>query len=294
MKKVFFFLSFLLLSFPLFSQERDISAWKAENGKYGFRTWQGLWAVKPIYDEVLEFYAQPYTWVRVGQLWGVINRKGNYVIHCKYEKLMNSFDVENFVCVQKDKKFGCVDTRKAKEIIPCVYDVPFSFEEIEGVGFMARLVKDKKVGLLDSTGSEVVPCVYDNRGDNTFQYHPESNNFFVKQGGKLGIISLTGKVLVPCEFDKLEIVMNKDQTFFAYTQKGKKYGAYHSKNQEIAACVYDVYFEFDKDGLAIVRKNKKYVVLSQEGKELTDFVKHSYEIDSLVEEIRSRLVVPQK
>ncbi len=275
-----------LLPFLAFSQDnRELSSWKAENGKYGFRTWQGLWAVKPIYDQVLEFYDQRHTWVRMGGLWGLINRKGVYIIHCKYHKLMDTFDTENFVCVQKDSKYGCVNMVTGKEIIPCLYDVPFSFEKVYGVGFVARLVQNKKVGLLDSTGRAVIACLYDNRWDNTFEFHPETNCFLVEQNKKKGIITIEGAVVVPCEFSVIEIVMNKDNTFFAYTQKGKKHGAYHSKKQEIVPCVYDTYFEFDKKGLAVVQKNKKYLIIDSKGQELTIPTKDSYEVDSLLEEI---------
>lgn len=49
-----------------------------KEGKWGFMTFQGRYAVKPIYDEVLHFQGR-VALVRQGDKWGSIDRSGNWV-----------------------------------------------------------------------------------------------------------------------------------------------------------------------------------------------------------------------
>lgn len=61
--------------------------------------------------------------------------------------------------MKKGEKYGYINT-KGEEIIPCIYDYVYYFEE-----GLAVVEKDSKKGYIDKEGKEVIPCVYDNASD---------------------------------------------------------------------------------------------------------------------------------
>jgi hypothetical protein len=58
--------------------------------------------------------------------------------------------------VKKDDKWGYIDTT-GKEIIPCVYEEARDFAD-----GLAAVGKDDKWGYIDKTGKEIIPCLFDN------------------------------------------------------------------------------------------------------------------------------------
>ena len=92
-----------------------------------------------------------------------------------------------FAYVGKGDKWGLID-ETGKEIIPCIYDSLYDLDFTKYL--LTRVKKDGKWGFIDKTGKEVIPCIYDDV--NTFSEGLAS----VKLDGKWGFIDENGKEVI--------------------------------------------------------------------------------------------------
>ena len=56
---------------------------------------------------------------------------------------------------KKDKKAGLIDNT-GKEVVSCIYDEMYYFD-----GELAKVGKNKKYGYIEKNGREIIPCIYD-------------------------------------------------------------------------------------------------------------------------------------
>lgn len=118
-------------------------------GKLGFRFTVGSTTVPPIYDEILEDY-RGLLFVRQGQLWGAINRKGKLVLPVAYEAI-KATPSNDFIypIVQQSGLFGYLDAEGHLLVKP-KYRAAEPF-----VGSVARVeTPDGRVGYIDTNGKE--------------------------------------------------------------------------------------------------------------------------------------------
>ncbi len=149
-----------------------------------------------------------------------------------------------------------------KEVVPCKYDYigPFS----EG---LAAVVLDKKCGYIDTTGKEVIPCIY---GNYHFSYEYAMLPSFsegmvaVQLDDKWGFVDATGKEIAPCKYD----FVRKFSDGLAAVMLDDKWGFINTTGEEIIPCQYDQQHYF-YDGLALVRLGGKCGFIDVEGKEVT-------------------------
>ena len=143
-----------------------------------------------LYDYTVPF-SEGLTCVEKDGKYGFIDTTGKVVVPCQYDDASLSFS-EGLAYVRKDGKYGFIDTT-GKEVASCQYDVAWYFSE-----GLAHVKKDRKYGYIDTTGKEVVPCQYDDAW-------PFSKGFaVVVKDMKFGFIDLTGKEVIPCEYDCVE------------------------------------------------------------------------------------------
>jgi serine/threonine protein kinase len=148
-------------------------------------------------------------------------------------------------------KVGFID-KTGKEVIPCKYDDAGTFSEgLAAVEFNGRW------GFIDKTGEEVISCKYDEKW-------PFSEGLAaVELNGKWGYIDKTGKEEIPCKYDYA-------WSFFegtAEVQLNGKHGLIDKTGKEIAPCKYDHAFYFS-EGYTAVRLNGKYGFIDKTGKEV--------------------------
>lgn len=177
-----------------------------DDNKMGIMTATGKTKIQPVYDKIkqidnnLKLYL-----VENAKLQGVINEYGNIVIHLEYEKIgidttqFTSNEIknpyllfDNCIPVNRDKKWGLFD-KKGQRITQLEYD---EFGCIAGTqsgktnnnllvipkyeGIVVR--KDKKYGIINSTGEELVPCVLDSVYSVT---SAGQDSYYMVQGDKI-------------------------------------------------------------------------------------------------------------
>jgi len=67
--RIMFITSLLIASTACLAQT-DLEGMKSNHGKFGFTDSEGNWAIKPMYDEISEFYGLPFAFVKSKGKWG--------------------------------------------------------------------------------------------------------------------------------------------------------------------------------------------------------------------------------
>jgi hypothetical protein len=118
-----------------------------------------------------------------------------------------------------------------------------------------------KLGLVNNTGKEIVPCDYDYIGEFSNGLAP------VMQNGKYGYVKMkTGQEIIPCDYDYIGEFSNG----LVPVMRNGKYGYVKMKTgQEIIPCDYDYIGEFF-NGLVSVKLNEKSFYIDKTGKCIKD------------------------
>jgi TonB family protein len=153
--------------------------------------------------------------------------------------------------VEKGGKVGLID-KTGKEIVPCIYNETSGFSE----GF-ATIKKDGKWGFIDTTGKEAVPCSYDNAGGYS------EGLACVEKNGKWGFIDKTGKEVIPCSYE----MVNDFSEGLARVQKYGEWGIIDKTGKLIVPCSYD-YVDLFREGFARVKKYGEWGIIDKTGKTL--------------------------
>lgn len=95
--------------------------------------------------------------VQKGTVYGLIDEKGKVLIDFKYQEVIP--ESEGITWAKKEGKWGLVSTGSDKAITKFEYD---SGDKCKN-GYI-KAGKDKKLGLLDKTGKQVLPVIYDQMG----------------------------------------------------------------------------------------------------------------------------------
>lgn len=119
----------------------------------------------------------------------------------------------------------------------------------------AKVFKGEKMGFINESGEEVIPCIYEYIGD------------FVNGRAKVillqkeGYISYEGEVIIPIKYDKIGPFKNGLAKVYV---KGKV-GLITYEGEEIAEPKYDIIGEFNRFGIAKVQFDRKEMFMRTTG-----------------------------
>lgn len=237
-----------------------------KDGRYGFINKSGQLVIPCIYEEAYNFSCGLVMVRPEGLLYGYINKSGKLVIPCSYKRA-GSFDSglasvyneksgdyevidkngkvvfsgmeirgeiydNGLAMVEKDGKYGFIDSKNRTEIIPCEYDDIMYCEENHIDYF--RVSKEGKFGIVNMAGELIFPClsttpvwayiefgdvylfilrnylqeeqnvVIDKEGNivlpfNVVDYYKYGDGilFIVKNGPQYGVVDQEGNVVIP-------------------------------------------------------------------------------------------------
>ena len=219
-----------------------------EKGKWGFIDKTGNIVIPCIYNKVDDFH-DGLAKVRKNGKWGFIDRTGNEIIPCVYD---NCSDFkEGLAQIEKEGEYGFID-KAGNVVIPCIYDDVDDFRD-----GLARVRKDGKYGFIDKVGNEITPCVYDD------YYNFKEGLARVQTKGKWGVIDKVGNEITPCIYDDIDDFHEG----LARVKKDDKYGFIDKVGNETTPCIYDDVDDFH-EGLAIIKKDDKYGFIDKAGIEV--------------------------
>ena len=157
--------------------------------------------------------------------------------------------------VKKGDKWGLID-KTGKQVVPVIYDTIFGFEYDFKDG-MTLVMNKGKYGLINSKGNIIVPVVYDD-------IVPFSEGLArVSKGGKIGFVNMSGKVVVPLKYDRASLGFKEGLSAVAVKvsneRTGYKFGYIDKNGKEVIPLKYTFVNDFS-EGLAWVATGKNYNV----------------------------------
>ena len=184
-------------------------------------------------------------------------------------------------------KLSTVSSASAKytQIVPFKYDYVYDFNE-----GMAAVMIGKKIGFIDESGKEVVPCIYD-MSDSYFQFYPDcsfSEGLMrvckVEEDGveelnnvKWGFIDKKGNTVVPLKYNEVGDFSDGMAWVMTYVGEDMKYGYIDKFGNEVVPCIHDSAGDF-RDGVAVITKgdweNREYSVIDKQGNTIVPFGKY--------------------
>ena len=153
------------------------------------------------------------------------------------------FDSGDLGLVLKNDKVGFIDSN-GKEVIPCKYDND-TLSTFYREGY-AVVVKDGKQGIINTSGEEVVPCIYD-----YIDYNFDKQQFIsASLDDKFGFISLTGDKGIPFCFDETWSFGNSETKYGAVCLHGK-WGLINAEGKIVLPMQYE-YLSQDQGNYTVV------------------------------------------
>lgn len=121
-----------------------------------------------------------------------------------------------------------------------------------------RVSKEKKWGILDGDGKEILPLTYE------YIYMFENGFSQVKWGSYYGIIDTKGKVIIKPEYVRIEQIDKDLFTVF----NGRHWGMINRYGILVAPIMYDDEIKFKDRDKAVVKFLGKYNIMNKTGKML--------------------------
>ena len=130
--------------------------------------------------------------------------------------------------------------------------------EFSNGGLAAICGKSKKWGLINSSGEEVLPCVYDN-----VWCLPEF--FTLEKNGKLGLANAQGKIVLPCEYGDIVGDEGAGLEPLFRAKKGEKWGIANKRGEAPGGFCYSSASLVGCGGLFKVSKDGEFLLVDING-----------------------------
>lgn len=169
--------------------------------------------------------------------------------------LQPSQRISGFVDVGKDKKYGLMDST-GQFVAECKYDMLINGFNSLG---LARVQRNGKVGFINRSGKEVIDCEYQNVGEFT------EGLCNARLNDKWGYIDLNGKTIIPHKFD-IGISFHEGLARIAFRESGNwLFGYINKKGEEVIKPQYSNAKDFH-NGIAEVMINNKWKKIDKKGR----------------------------
>ncbi|MFR9524276.1 MAG: WG repeat-containing protein [Rikenellaceae bacterium] len=253
----------IIIAAPKYTSTKSFSCGLApvrQSGKYGFINKYGNIVIPCIYDKA-ELFSQDLAAVKLNGKVGFINKFGEVQIPFIYDDSYNGITVFNngLACVGRDKKYGFIN-RLGEVVIPIIYDGVGVFSE----GLAAVIINDK-MGFIDNLGKTVIPLIYDNRGKNA---DFKDGVVLVLKDNKFGFINKLGQVVIPFKYE--DAIGGGLNDGLAALKLNGKFGYVDSAGNVKIPFIYEKAGIFG-DGLASVSLNEKSGAINKQGEVIIPF-----------------------
>ena len=271
-------------------QEMSQKYVRFDYGKWGYLSKDGNIAIEASFDFVYPFKGETAI-VKVGDKWGVINKKGEYLIKPVYWNIKRiEYEGDTYFHVfKKQARFGVID----KDGNTVVYPEYLKADNFRN-GKMA--VKFKKGWtFIDSSLSPICAAQFE-------EVMPFSNNrAAVQKNGKWGFINAYGDMVIMATYNKVLPFHNnrawvmsagnwylvdekgykvvndafksptpfKGGVAFAQTRKNREYGLVNTDGDFIVKPQFERVSPFNKHGVAIVEANSRSALIDLSGEMVT-------------------------
>lgn len=229
------------------------------NGKSGFVNYRGE-EIPCQFENARDTFAQNLVAVVHNSKIGFIDKVGGVAIPFQYDYTEFSFNYHSIrgyamfsegLCVMKNnQKFGYIDKR-GDVVISYKYDLAKEFHRGKAIVGIEENGTGK-LGLIDKSGSCVVPLEYE-----SILYN-KVGLYIVEKNKKKGVMDLNGAVIVPIDYDDIHFLDN-----YGYVLKNGKYGLINNQGDLLLPCEYgSIPLAVPSYDMALVEKDKKKGVVN--------------------------------
>ena len=172
-----------------------------------------------------------------------------------YDSAENVWYEKNVLKVQKDGKWGLIDTN-GKEISEIIYD---SIKTLKGIENSIIVEKEGKYGLLNSKGTKILDTNYSeisNFGDDYINGYITKN-----QDGKFGIVNVSGEQLLENNYEEIYNIYN--DKYFVIGENGVQQ-LINKNNEKVLTENFDEIKQITSTGIVYI-KDGKYGFMDFEG-----------------------------
>ena len=180
---------------------------------------------------------------------GVVDAAGNVIIPESNQLIIRNGDV--FEVRNKDRH-GLIDS---KGQIIGEYDHLIKMSDQ-----LYRARKNKKLGVVDIHGNEIIPFEYEYIGNIS-----DNKTIKIRKENKYGIVNEHGSMIVQCDYD----FINEDNASYR-VRKDNKWGVVDSVGKMIVPCEYEMMGAFE-NGVSKVMKNGYLGYIDQNNQVILDF-----------------------
>ena len=203
------------------------------------------------------------------ELIGFVDADDKWVIKPQYKEIDFDFGFKEsplFWVKNKSNKVGFIN-ESGKEVVPCKYDEASSFEK--GYSIIKIKVSDfvSKHGLIDSTGKEVISPSY-----GRLEYYPVDKVLVAgkEATSELGLLDMNGKVLIPFQYEFWSKSISKG---IWPVGKNNISGVVNLKNEIIVPFSYEMIESYSNDAnLASAKKGGKHGAINRRGEVVIPFI----------------------
>lgn len=216
----------------------------------GFMDANANWVIPPQFGEAQDF-KEGLARVRVGDKYGYINPKGEWIIPAEYVSASPTFE-QGYSVVKKISNYGLIDT-KGKTIIP------FDYQRITTPKFgLCKVKKQGKFGYLNLKGEVIIPFKFSTGRDF------EGGYAAVKESDYYGLISIQGEYAVDPIYDQ---IWYAGENRWA-VRDGAQYGFIDETGDIKVPIVYDNLYKIT-EGIACYQYEDFWGFIDKDGKRLT-------------------------
>ncbi|MEX1002743.1 MAG: WG repeat-containing protein [Crocinitomicaceae bacterium] len=245
--------------------------------------------IEPQFEKI-KYYDGSFAAVKKNGLYGFCDGEGKMLTEYKYEAAKGIY--KNFLSVGLNSKYGVVD-KSGEVIVPFKYTSKVNFNHLKRGHHFIKIESTEGYGLLDSNMKEVIPpiCVepikdFSKAGD--FKYVIVSTN-----DGKSGVFLSNGEEFLPIKEHQVNDLFLATTGLFSYAVNGE-YGLINTEEKVILKPKYDtiignikgysVNFDWNSpQPYLLFQEDKKYGVLSVDGKKIAKAVFDDFEISKIGE-----------
>lgn len=206
--------------------------------------------------------------------WHIIDRNGNFILDQGYGVGMyqNLCFSDKLAMSIKDNKVGFIDF-KGNQVIPNKFDHAHCFV----FGYAPVAIEDKW-GIIDRAGKFLVDPVYDYAGG----FGPEKLAGLLKDN-RIGFVDTTGTLVIPFKYywtkpwdttpDYPFFVNNRISVIVADNEEeiqNRKYGCLNTKGELVIPAIFD-FISYFEDGIATAKKDGRFVLIDTVGNIVRQF-----------------------
>lgn len=235
--------------------------------KWGLCTVDKKIVIDCLYSEVHSLTKGLFR-IKFNGKYGVINKRGDVIIPILYNILR---DIHELVIAAKlNDKFGFVDIN-GKTVLPFVYDAATDFLNGEAlVEIGGQIYAVDKSGSMERKSNDDYFFKIDDSGllNRLSKSKPHMGWEIEARGLRFESFSLGDLDFINSELGSIQLpneeVLRKSNGMIAFRKEGK-YGFMNPENVVVIPPIYDDAFEFNEDGISLVKINNKLGYINKSG-----------------------------